>query len=157
TVREYALAHLERAGEAAAVRRRHLRWCVRLAEAWEAGFRGPGQPARLAGLAAKLDDLWGALDWAAAAGAAAEDPGGRAAVVGDGLRLAAALRWFWIGAGIVQEARDRTEALLRLARAAPEGGPLGTGADRPERAGALAGALGAAGHLRLVGGDFAET
>jgi non-specific serine/threonine protein kinase len=166
TVREYALDHLERAGEVGAVRRRHLRWYLRLTEEWHAGFRGPGQRGRLGRLAAELDNLRAALDWAASSVAG----GGRSAATPatdgsrsgqspgeiDGLRLAAALRWFWIGVGIVQEGRDRTGALLDLERTAPWGGPDGPAPDRPERAGPRAGALAAAGHLALVGGDFAE-
>jgi non-specific serine/threonine protein kinase len=140
TVREYALDHLEQNGEGAAVRRRHLRWCVRLAEEWDAVFRGPGQGAGLARLAAQLDDLRAALDWAAAPPAG--DRAGRPAVVGDGLRLAAALHWFWIGVGVVQEAHERTGALLAL----DDSGP----------AGPRAGALAAAGHLATILGEIAD-
>ncbi len=43
TVRQYALEKLEAAGEVAAVRGRHLEWCIALGEEAEPHFRGPQQ------------------------------------------------------------------------------------------------------------------
>lgn len=149
TVREYALGHLERSGEAMAVRRRHQRWCRRLAEAWQSGFFAPGQAARLARLAPEMDNLRSALGWATQV----TGSGARRALVDDGLRVAAALRWFWVGVGVVQEARERTLALLELDRSTRVGDP-----DDHDLVAvrARAGALGTAAHLAFVGGDFAE-
>jgi non-specific serine/threonine protein kinase len=149
TVREYALGHLERSGEALVVRRRHQRWCRRLAEAWQSGFFAPGQATRLARLAPEMDNLRAALGWATQA----TGRGARRAVVDDGLRLAAALRWFWVGVGVVQEARERTIALLEVDRSTR----AGESEDHdPMAVRARAGALGTAAHLAFVGGDFAE-
>ena len=46
TVRQYGLQQLERAGELAAVRDRHLRWCVTLAEQAASALLGAGAGSR---------------------------------------------------------------------------------------------------------------
>ena len=158
TVREYALHHLEQSHEAAAVRRSHLRWCRQLAEAWDAAFFGPGQAARLAGLAAELDNL-------------RDGPGlGHAALGSHGERRLQA--WFIYdglpAGGGVALVLDRGRHRPGGARAGPHGlagvrtapraqdepGDPGARTSRSRRA--APSGDGAEPHLAFVGGDFAE-
>jgi non-specific serine/threonine protein kinase len=85
TVREYALERLAASGEQAAIQRRHLAWCLTLAEATDAELHGTAQGAWLRQLEGEYDNVRGALGWAA-------DQGD----VETGLRLAGALYWFWM-------------------------------------------------------------
>ena len=101
TVRQYAVERLAEAGEADAVRTRHLGYCVELAEASEPQILGPDQGAWLARLAREQENLIAAHGWCEHA------PGGGEA----GLRLVSALRHFWITS-------DQLERGLGLARAA---------------------------------------
>jgi WD40 repeat protein/predicted ATPase/transcriptional regulator with XRE-family HTH domain/Tfp pilus assembly protein PilF len=86
TVRQYGLQQLERAGEAMALRERHLRWCMALAEQAVPSLQGPGQDTWLARLEREHDNLRAALRWSLDAG----DSGSTA------LRLAGSLVRFWI-------------------------------------------------------------
>ncbi len=84
-IREFALEQLERAGEAAAVRRRFAGHCLRLAEEAGAALEGPEQAAWLERLDRELDNLRAALSYLTSAKA----QGGLA------LRLALPLFIFW--------------------------------------------------------------
>lgn len=134
-VREYAWECLAVSGELAEAQRRHAAHFASLAEAAEAARATPDQTLWLDRLGAERDNLRAALDWAT--------EGGDTAL---GLRLAAALGWFWRARGQVTEERARIEALLALPTP-PEGSP-----------GALtrAGALVTAGDLALIQGEIAR-
>jgi predicted ATPase/DNA-binding SARP family transcriptional activator/Tfp pilus assembly protein PilF len=106
TVRQYAAMRLAEAGEGAAVRDRHLTWCVALAEASEPHLMGAGQAEWLGRLEAEHDNLRAALRWA-------QDSGEYAL----GLRLAGALWRFWHMHGHLSEGRRWLAAML----ARPEG------------------------------------
>jgi len=108
TVRQYAAERLAEAGEAGATRDRHLDWCVALAEEAAPRLMGPGQEAWLARLEAEHDNLRVALGWARERG-----DGER------GLRLAAALCWFWYLRGYLSEGRAWLEEALTRAGDAP--------------------------------------
>jgi predicted ATPase len=112
TVRDYALERLEAAGETGPVRARHLAHYLSLALEAEPRVRGADQLAWLARLERDHDNLRTALEWSAAA------PAGRLAA-GDGLRLAAALGWFWYLRGYRAEGRSRLETLLARTPEAP--------------------------------------
>jgi non-specific serine/threonine protein kinase len=64
TVRLYGLQQLDRTGETAAVRDRHLDWCVALAEQSVLALQRPEQAAWLARLSREHDNLRTALQWA---------------------------------------------------------------------------------------------
>jgi non-specific serine/threonine protein kinase len=104
TVREYAQERLEEAGEAAAVRSRHLGWFLALAEKASAQIVGPDQAAWLARLDLERENLLAAHAWCDHA-----DGGAQA-----GLRLVRALRRYWINRGMPGLAhRLADEALAR--------------------------------------------
>src|SRR5262249_34078884 len=124
TVREFALAQLAEAGEAAAAARRHAAFYAGLAEAAAPALAGPDPRACLDRLERDLDNLRAALRWLVAGGA---DPAA-------GLRLAAALWPLWDARGRYAEGRRWLEAALGA-----DGGPA------PWRAGALLGLGGLAG------------
>ncbi|HEY6072315.1 MAG TPA: LuxR C-terminal-related transcriptional regulator, partial [Anaerolineales bacterium] len=85
TVRQYAWERLVETGEADEMRRRHLTWYLALAEQADGKLRGPEQQVWLARLEAEHDNLRAALEWGEKDRDEAE----------NGLRLAAALFWFW--------------------------------------------------------------
>jgi predicted ATPase len=124
TIREFALERLDAAAEAEALRERHARFYLALAEAAAPELRGPGQVPWLDRLEAEHANLRQALDWWEARGAAAE-----------GLRLASALNGFWHWRGHPGEGRARLAAWL--ARPAPPGGEAAR-AEALRMAGALA-------------------
>ncbi len=101
TMRHYARERLAESGEAAAVRSRHLRRAVALAQAAEAGLEGPEQAAVLDRLETEHDDLRVALAWGTSGG----DPE-------PALRLATALGRFWEVRGHLREGRSWLEAAL---------------------------------------------
>ncbi len=102
TVREYAREKLVEAAETEAMHRRHLHWHANLAQQAARGFRGPRQVEWLDRLELEHENLRGALAWSR------EDP----ETAEDGLRLAAALFWFWYLRGYISEGRDWLEAIL---------------------------------------------
>jgi non-specific serine/threonine protein kinase len=144
TVRQYAWEQLAASvtspggyPEAAAVRERHLDWCLALAEATEPQLTGPEQAIWLRRLQVEHDNLRAALVWARErAGAAMESVDER------GLRLAAALWRFWYMHGHLSEGRGwLLEMLDRHQRAAPA---------------LRARALNGAGNLAHAQGDYAR-
>jgi len=101
TVRQYGRDKLVAAGEAAVFRRRHRDWTLALAESAARDLHGPGQEGWLDRLAAEHDNLRAALAWSLDA----DDPVA-------GLRLAAALWWFWFVRGFLSEGRDWLDRAL---------------------------------------------
>jgi predicted ATPase/class 3 adenylate cyclase len=108
TIREYARERLEASGEGDAARRRHAQFFLALAERAEPELRGRAQGEWLARLEREHENLRAALDWCQAAEDSAE----------AGLRLAAALGWFWQVRGDWSEGRERLACLLALTGAA---------------------------------------
>ncbi len=101
TIRQYAREKLIESGEEAALRRRHLEYYVRLAERAEPELVGPDQFAWLDRLEAELDNIRTALDWSLTTN------------VESGLRLASALRWFWINSMHLNESSEYLARLLQ--------------------------------------------
>jgi non-specific serine/threonine protein kinase len=85
TIREYALEQLAASGEIEALRRRHADYFLALAEASEPHLSGREQVAWIDQLEAEHDNLRAVLAWSRSA---QDDEA-------IGLRLAAALSWFW--------------------------------------------------------------
>jgi predicted ATPase/DNA-binding SARP family transcriptional activator len=102
TVRQYGRDRLREAGEAAAVRGRHLEFFLGLAEEARPQLVGPEQARWLARLDADHDNLRAALAWSREAEAQRE----------AGLRLAIALWPFWETHAHLSEARECLTALL---------------------------------------------
>ncbi|WP_459737958.1 AfsR/SARP family transcriptional regulator [Streptomyces sp. E-15] len=104
SVAAYATDRLHEMEDLAAVRDRHLRHYLALAERAEPELRGAGQRSWLARLDAESGNLRAALDEAvrrAAAGAPAE-----------AARLATALAWWWLPRGRLAQARRSLRAVL---------------------------------------------
>jgi len=120
TVRQYGWGRLLEAGEAAAVRRRHLEWFLNLAERADPELRGSSQRVWLERLLADHDNLRVALESSRADETEPE----------VGLRLAGALLWFWFIRAHTREGREWLEGALSRGR----------GASAPARAKALSGA-----------------
>ncbi len=138
TVRQYARERLVDSGESEKIRSRHLDYFMKFAETVEPKLHGPEQMQWLDRLDVEHDNLRAALEWS---------PGeGR---VEKGLRLGAALAWFWERRGYWSEGRERVESLLDQPEAAAKTLVRANGLFA---ASALAGALGAA----WVGGDKAS-
>ncbi|HWE60261.1 MAG TPA: tetratricopeptide repeat protein, partial [Chloroflexota bacterium] len=104
TVRQYGLLQLERTGEIAMVRDRHLQWCATLAEQAAPALQGPEQAVWLARLERELDNLRAALQWALDRGLSTL-----------GLRVAGGPWQFWVSRGHRSEGRRWLAALLALA------------------------------------------
>ena len=109
TIREYAGDRLVDAGEAEAVRERHARHFLELAEQAEPELRRPRQSQWLARLRAENDNFQLTLRWCRER--ATDEPD-------LGLRLAAALGWYWY-VGRQTEGRHELAAVLD----ASSGGP----------------------------------
>jgi predicted ATPase/class 3 adenylate cyclase len=113
TVRQHAAALLAGDdGEAAALRRRHARAQLALAEAAQQQLGGAGKAAALAQLDAERDNLLAALAWCAQDGAAPGAALGARDAVETGLRLSFALRPYWLNRGLLSLGLDTTLALL---------------------------------------------
>jgi non-specific serine/threonine protein kinase len=131
TIRDVAVERLEAAGKLPALRARHARWFLALAERARDELGGSEQEAWLARLAADHDNLRAALAWCVEHGEA-----------GVGVRMAAALTQFWYLHG--HYAEGRAWLARALARA--------DGASRSARAAALSGA----GRLAFLQCDYPE-
>jgi predicted ATPase/DNA-binding CsgD family transcriptional regulator len=132
TIRDVALEHLERSGQADETRRRHLAYYLHLAEQAEPHLWGPRQAQTLEQLGREHANMRACLRWAKQSGEAEQ-----------GLRLGAALWRFWSIRGHLTEGRAWLRELLALPHA--------------EQAGvARARALAAAGWLAEAQGDYAE-
>lgn len=104
TIREFASERLAEHGDPDALRRRHARFYLALAEDGAASLAA--DPAvSLDLLEGEHDNLRAAIDWAVGAGEA-DTP----------LRLGAALWRFWEMRGFVREGSDRLESILAVAR-----------------------------------------
>jgi len=123
TVREYADILLAQSNETAVIRSLHRDWYVGFAERTEA------LPDTLE---TERDNLRGALEWSLA-----DEHGAEA-----GLRLAAALWWFWFAWGYLAEGRLWLDAILARARTLDQASPA-----------LHARALLSAGHLARFQGD----
>jgi tetratricopeptide (TPR) repeat protein len=104
-VREYALERLEESGEEEAVRDRHARTYLSLAEVGETGLLGPEVALWVDRLEAAHDNLRAALAWSM------DRPGD------VGPRLAGALGWFWRTRLYVSEGREWLDRALSKCRA----------------------------------------
>ncbi len=102
TIRQYARERLHDLGDGGIVRDRHLDFFTHLAEAAEPHLRSTDQVVWLDRLEADLDNLRLALEWSLAAGS------------DHGLRLAAALFWFWQIRGHRKEGVDWMTQLLAV-------------------------------------------
>jgi non-specific serine/threonine protein kinase len=112
TIRQYAFEKLVDVGEVEAVRDRHRDWCVTFAEQAEPHLTAGDQAAWLDALELERDNLRAALAWCRDSGKA--DPG---------LRLAAALSWYWyVREEVLVERREWLECFLR-----PTAGPASPG------------------------------
>ncbi|TDC37589.1 tetratricopeptide repeat protein [Micromonospora sp. 15K316] len=110
TVRAFAAERLAEAGEAEPLRRAHVAYFLDLARAGDAGLRGPTQLEWLRRLDADRDDLHAALRLSIADGD-----------TGSGLRLVAALSFYWWLRGL----RGEGAALARRLVARLDGPPAG--------------------------------
>jgi predicted ATPase/DNA-binding SARP family transcriptional activator len=118
TIRQFAREKMIESGEEAPLRQQHLDYYVRLAERAERELVGPDQFAWLDRLEAEFDNIRSALDWSLIT------------KVESGLRLAGALRWFWVNSLHLRESSDYFALLLQ---------PLTSGVESlPIRAKALA-------------------
>ncbi len=127
TIREYAAAALEAAGEASRMRRAHAAYFLAQAETAEPALRTADQLTWLKWLTAEHDNLSTALRWAV-----------DSADTETAIRLTAALGWFWEMRG----SRDEATAWLRAALALPGAAPPGAEQSGREQPGA--------GHERTV-------
>jgi len=128
-IRQYAREKLEESGKAEAVLQRHALFFLTLAKEAQSRLWGPEEAAWLTRLEVEHDNLRGVLGWALEG----RDPS-------CGLRLAAALSWFWTIRGHLSEgARWLEEALAKGGDAAPY---------------ARAGALSGLGHILAAQTDF---
>jgi tetratricopeptide (TPR) repeat protein len=118
TVRQYARDKLMGSGEGAELRGRHLEWFLKLAEQAEPELYGAEQATWFDLLHSELDNIRAALEWSL---------GGEEAEMG--LRLAAALWYFWRVRAYWSEGREWLERALAMS----------SGASTPARAKALYG------------------
>jgi predicted ATPase/DNA-binding NarL/FixJ family response regulator len=141
TIREYALARLDEAGEAAVARAAHAAYFLRLAEEAAPHLLSAGRGVWLRRLEGEHDNIRAALVFCLGQGNAL-----------TGLRLAAALWWFWYFAGHLSEGRRWLAAALAADFPDPDGGAAASaGAPRElARCRALCGA----GTLAFYQGDY---
>jgi len=125
TVRQYARDRLREGGGEAHWRDQHLAYFVALAQGVEPMLRGAAVQEGLERLEVEHDNLRLAMDWA-------ESEGGDSIA---GLRIAAAMWWFWESRGHLREGRGR---LSRLLAAASDTQALAIRAKALRGAGALA-------------------
>ena len=121
-IRQFAKDRLLESGVEGAIRRRHLTYFLGLAEEAAPELRGPHQVEWLNHLERDYDNLRAAGEWAQA------EPGHEE----EGMRLVAALMWFWRLRGHTGEARRWSDGVLVNPNRS------GSGGRSPARAGALA-------------------
>jgi predicted ATPase/DNA-binding transcriptional regulator YiaG len=129
TVRQYALEKLQALHEEPPARDAHLDWYLALAEAAEPHLRGADQASWLDQLEEEVENVRAALSWALEGSHR----------VGDALRLASALRWFWFTRARPAEGRR----WLELGLAAADGVSAATRGKALDSAAALAHGQGA--------------
>src|SRR5215218_10169875 len=108
-VRQYGRERLEESGAAEWVRERHAGYYLALAQEAEPELEGADQIRWMDRLEAEHDNLRAALSWAL--------EGGQAEL---GLRLAGALRLFWVGRNHYIEGRRWYEEGLKRGHSAPQ-------------------------------------
>ena len=108
TIRAYAAARLADAGETGDLADRHLEWAADLAEGLEQGTAA-ADPSALAQLEAEIANVRAALDHAAGAASASQ----------TGLRLVAALGFFWVHRGYALAGDNRATRVIDAAPDAP--------------------------------------
>ena len=101
TIRQYARDKLLESDEGAALRDRHLKWFLDLAEQGEPELHGPDQAMWLDRLEVEHDNLRAALEWSLGSGE-----------VEAGLRLTGALWQFWHMQGYFSEGREWLKGML---------------------------------------------
>lgn len=106
TIRQYAQEKIDEIGEAGLARQRHLHYYLELAEKVGSRLRGPEQAQLIDLLEAELTNLRLALEWSLES---AEEP---ERSLEAGLRIAAALHWFWNCRGRQYEGLRWLERLL---------------------------------------------
>jgi predicted ATPase len=140
TIRQYAREKLLEAGEAEAVRERHLEYFLRFAEEAEPRLRGAEQLVWLERVESEHDNLRTALAWALERGKR-DRP----------LELAGALSYFWVLRGYVSGGyKWLDDALALWEREQSEKGAAGTDPATPVERAHRAKALYAAGLLHVV-------
>jgi predicted ATPase/DNA-binding SARP family transcriptional activator len=116
TIRRFALDRLRESGEEGLMRDRLLDYCEQLAERLEPLLRGPDQVAWMTSLETEQDNLRAAMEWSLATHkptpltGESYQAGNSQTYIEKGLRLAAALNWFW------HTLFKRTEAVFWLER-----------------------------------------
>jgi predicted ATPase/DNA-binding SARP family transcriptional activator/DNA-binding CsgD family transcriptional regulator len=108
-IREYGQERLHKSGTAERVRERHAQYYLALAQGAEPELEGENQTRWIDRLEAEHDNLRAALSWAL--------EGGQAEL---GLRLAGALRLFWVGRGHFSEGRRWYEEGLKRGGSVPQ-------------------------------------
>jgi predicted ATPase/DNA-binding XRE family transcriptional regulator len=109
TIRQYAREKFSQRDEWEQVRAGHLNWFLDLAEHAEQELHGPEQVMWLERLEIEYDNMLGALEWSLMASPSRQS---QPAQVERGLRLAAALWWFWRVRGSPREGSKRLTAIL---------------------------------------------
>lgn len=108
TIREFALDQLQATGDGEAIARRHLDWCLGLAERAAAELSGSEQVEWLATLEREHGNLRAALTWAHDAGHTEQ-----------ALRLTSALQSLWYMHGHIDEGRRWFELALAVSQEQP--------------------------------------
>jgi predicted ATPase/DNA-binding SARP family transcriptional activator/DNA-binding CsgD family transcriptional regulator len=108
-IRQYGQERVEESGTAEWVMERHAKYCLALAQQAEPELEGAHQIRWMDRLEAEHDNLRAALSWAL--------EGGQAEL---GLRLAGALRLFWVGHSHYREGRRWYEEGLKRGHSAPQ-------------------------------------
>lgn len=109
TIQEYGLEQLQASGEAADTRRRHAQHYLAVAEEAGPRLQGPEQAAWLARLEAEHENLRATLAWSQTEDGDAE----------LGLRVAAALLWFWNVRGESAEPLRWLDSVLAVSACRP--------------------------------------
>jgi predicted ATPase/transcriptional regulator with XRE-family HTH domain len=132
TIREYALERLAEHGQAEVLRRRYAAYYLTLAEQGEQGLQGPDSRRWLDRLETEHDNLRAVLAWSQTTEGDSE----------LGLRLAAALWWFWWARGHGSEGRHwLSQALTEQDSEHLNQAPLAVRAKALVAAGVLAAAM----------------